>query len=342
MVSSRTLREGADQYLSLRQRQTEPGTYVNDRSLINRFVEYAGPNRVLKGVMVSDTVEGFLLTGAVGALRPDLTARSFNASRGRLVTFTNFCMRKGWIDHDPTSEVVRQHPPELRQRRFSATEMVHFWTHVSHPQERILVAAAANTALRISDITALKIGDADLATGGIDAYIHKTRNRDLVPITTELDGELRRWYVDYAEMLGRPLEPGMLLIPAKHYRGGFGGPGREYKLKPDARISRPDDIYKRVVVEAGLPFDPRNGFHTLRRSFARVLYDHLVEIGHGDPIRIVMAVLHHSNPETTMIYIGLDPGRIDRDKLLKGKVFLSALAADRSNVVQIRSADGSV
>jgi integrase len=64
---------------------------------------------------------------------------------------------------------------------------------------------------------------------------------------------------------------------------------------------------------------------------ARALYDRLVDDGHGDPLRLVMATLGHAHPQVTERYLGIQPDRERRNDLLAGSNLLSV---PRTNVVE--------
>jgi integrase len=340
-------------YLERREKQTAAGTFVNDRSLILRFQAYVGGNPYMRSI-TPDQVFDFFYAGDENGLNPKLAESTFNVARGRLGHFLSYCEKRTWTDPLLMDEIRTKAEPEKEQRRFTATELVQFCASPTQPQEKILVALAANTALRINDITSLRMSvlnsqgeldhetpTVDLANGWIHTRISKSRKQDSLPITLELDAALREWLTHYGETLGRPLEPDMLLVPAKVNVGWGGGTDRAVRYNPYDKISSPDSKYRRLVREAGLPFTKGNGFHTLRRSFARIFYEELKVQAHPDPIRPVQAMLHHAKPEMTYHYIGVQLDREARNEVLRGMSFLSRLAADTSNVTQLRSVDGT-
>lgn len=351
MTTAIRLQDAVSQYLTRRERRVAKGTFVNDRSLVLRFQAFIGGNPWMS-TLTAGMVEDFFYSGLPNALSLALKPTTFNVARGRLSHFITYAHKHGWLTKDLLDDVVAQTPPEQHQRRFTATELIHLCDTPVYPQERILLVLACNTALRITDITSLRLcpvndqGELDSETKTVDldggwlhVKVHKTHKRDDLPITLELDAALREWLIHYETTIGRPLEPGMHLVPAKDNSTWGTGP-REFRYRPWDQITRPDNIYRRAVEAAELPFTKGNGFHTLRRSFARIFYEELKRQAHPDPIRPVQAMLHHAKPEMTYHYIGVQLDREARNEVLRGQAFLSRLAADTSNVTMLRRADG--
>jgi hypothetical protein len=50
----------------------------------------------------------------------------------------------------------------------------------------------------------LRVSDVHLSDGHLSVRIEKTGDRDLQPVTSDLDVELRRWLMQYAVDLGPP------------------------------------------------------------------------------------------------------------------------------------------
>lgn len=352
MTTAIRLQDAVTHYLDRRSRRVAKGTFVNDQSLVLRFQAFVGGNPWMSTI-TAGMVDDFFYSGAPNAFPLTNKANTFNVAVGRLGHFISYTRKHGWLSVDVMDEVIRRPKVELIHRRFTATEMLRLCAAPQYPQEKMLVTLACNTALRIADITSLRFspldenGKLDTATRTIDleggwlhVKIHKTHKVDDLPITLELDAALREWLIHYQDVLGRPLEPGMFIVPAKDNSTWGAGP-REFTYRPFDQITRPDNIYRRAVDAADLPFTRGNGFHTLRRSFARIFYEELKRRGHPDPIRPVQAMLHHATPEMTYLYIGVELDREARNEVLRGQMFLSRLAVDTTNVTQLRRADGS-
>lgn len=345
-TASPRLQEAVARYLALAEQQTTLNTYRNTRSILNRFVIHTRINPLVSQI-TAEHLESFFYRGSLGSLAES----SFNKAVQRVGQFFTYCQRKGWASHYLMDDIKSKEEVETEMRRYSASEMYHLYTTCKNPQERILFALACNTALRIADITALYIGawdprrkvvtddpTVDLANGFLHVYIHKIRKTDAFPIVAELDEELRRWLTTYTETIDAPLTPVMRLIPSK-WNAGFDS-ARTTKLMPYNRITTTAPIYNRVVTASGLPNGRGDGFHTLRRSFARIFYEDLKNANHPEPVRPVQAALHHATPDMTYRYIGVQVNREERNDLLQGKTLLSRLAADTTNVVKLGVARG--
>lgn len=193
-----------------------------------------------------------------------------------------------------------------------------------HPRDRILVACGLYLFLRASEIRFLKIGDVDLEAGEIHVYIQKTDEYDVMPISSELDAELRSWLAFYENQQG-PLDPAWYLVPArvstawKDDNGWFAREDRPTNLRPTVFLSK--SAY--AVVQSALAdigWDTgREGVHTLRRSGARAYFDSLVDAGYDGALKRVSAMLHHASVTMTERYLGIREDRHTRNLALRGR-----------------------
>ena len=207
------------------------------------------------------------------------------------------------------------------------------------PQARIIVALGLYLFLRTSEIEDLRIRDVDLALGEVRVFQRKTTRWDTMPISVELDEEIRRWLTWYTEDQAAPLEEEWRFVPArrKHFIHDT-LPGRV--LNPGRRIGHTSHKIHAALRELGweVSGEDAEGVHTLRRSGARAWFDDLT--GRDDPaarddaLRKVAAMLHHRTITTTERYLGLDVDRERRDSLVRGERMFTT--TDRANVVQIR------
>lgn len=195
-------------------------------------------------------------------------------------------------------------------------------------RDRALVATLLYTLMRESEVTSLRIGNIDLQGGWITATIHKSRLEDRMPISEELDGELRRWLTSYTKAVGE-LQPHFLLIPARASAPILGEGNRivahdvvyrpEAKIRSTARIIRPTLEAVGISLAAGDGSSNYEGAHTLRRSGARALYDGLAQNGYDHAVRVVQAMLHHKSMTMTERYLGITADRRSRDDIIRGK-----------------------
>lgn len=257
------------------------------------------------------------------------SAASVNMVQSCLSAFFKWCrMRKYMgIDVDPLMGSRYKRVPKKERRRLSIHEFPAFLDCATDPRDRATLSLGLYLFLRSSEIVSLRVRDVNLNEGNVGVTVHKTGDYDIMPISKELDRELRRWFVAYAELAG-PLKPDWHLVPAK-YQKGFGTLG----LNPTAKISRPEEIVKKNLTAYGWEDTHWQGFHLLRSSGARAWFDELNEQTIDGGLKIVQAHLHHSSVVMTERYLGLTADRVKRDRLLRGEEMFPSLSAP--NVISI-------
>jgi integrase len=195
------------------------------------------------------------------------------------------------------------------------------------PRDRALIAFIANTGLRISEAVEMRVRDVAFNKGELYVYLPKTKEEVTIPLSLDLERELRAWLTHYTEAVG-DLKRTHYLFPVclRHtfMPGHAQQPYQERRLNPEGRLGHPHVIIKDVAVKAGIELDPGDAWHTLRRSFARILYEDAREHGHDNALRIVQAALNHKEVSTTERYLGLDIERQRYADMIKGKPFLTA------------------
>jgi integrase len=296
------------------------------------------------GIMDSHTtrIKGQPVKEAVGPA-------THNNYRGRLKVFFAFCKANGYTEKDThLDDIVPLPLPRKRRQQPGPSLLLQLLDHAENRMHRAYLATAINTACRASEITNIRIGDIDFARGELFVTVIKTREEDEMPLTADLEHELRAWLIEYQEALGRPLRDDDFLFPArsgnvisKNYLDEATGRRvlvrSPYVWHPDRPVTRTEKIVKHSLSAVGLP-TRYEGTHTLRRAVARAYFDSMSgEIGYDAALRTVSALLHHSSMATTERYLGLSSERKRRDQMLKGKPFLTAMVSDE-NVVPLRRA----
>jgi integrase len=139
--------------------------------------------------------------------------------------------------------------------------------------------------------------------------------------------------------MGEYLDPSWYLIPSRRRVRMADGPDGKaqyrWKISPEVPVSEPEQIVHRALERLDLD-GKQEGFHTIRRSVARVMFDTLVEEGGYDSaIRIVQSLLNHASSSMTERYLGVSAERNRRDDILRGAPFLtrSVLAQDVPDIV---------
>lgn len=266
---------------------------------------------------------------------------TFNKKHAQVHQWLLYAARRRQIRRSPAellSGVERRRVVPRRRLYLSAAELFGLLDASKHPRDRAYLAVAMNTSLRAGEIISLKIEDLDLDKLTLQVLRHKTGTRDVMPVTADLERELRRWLVFYTERCGN-LRPEFFLVPAKA-KPSLRGPDRldalASELKPTSQMTRDHRGMYKLLKAAGFPTE-REGWHTIRRSVARLAYDFYQSQGdtRDEALSIVQSTLGHSTQAITEKYIGTERFREKRDLVLRGKPFLSAMLPEQDNVRRI-------
>ncbi|WP_270889257.1 tyrosine-type recombinase/integrase [Pedococcus sp. 5OH_020] len=205
------------------------------------------------------------------------------------------------------------------------------------PRDRALIAVGFFTAMRRSELQAIRLRDLDLEGGTVFFRVWKSDVEDVLPVSPELRCKLHLWLSEYERNVRRNHRRGLLpsdyLIPAylpRRYAPGMSVvDGRQQRnvtfgaLNPERPAAHSYRVVKDGLRRLGLP-DHHEGLHALRRSAARQIFDALVGTRRYDgALRVVQALLHHSTLETTEQYIGLSTEALTRDEFLRTAILLS-------------------
>jgi integrase len=322
-----SLNEAIEDYSSLRSGRYTPSTWRAHEQWIEKMRLWI-TNRTQPNVYLAD-IDDRLMSDYFKTMRPPrYAATTFNNYRTYGKMFFAFCMKEGWIRTDPMRHIDPQRTTRHIRLQLTPSEMLAMLADAS-PRDRIALAMGMNTGLRAQDVMTLKVG-AVLDTGFLAVYIQKTAKEDHMPISRGLSNELAMWLSHYATETGvgsvRDLPNDWYLIPPIQYLAldpnEPTGPGRR-RYEPTRHIRHPEQIVHRALEKLGHP-TKQEGFHTLRRSMGRAMFD--VAEADGDKgtssIRVVQAQLGHQNQATTEIYLGLEVDKQARNALLRGKPFL--------------------
>lgn len=285
---------------------------------------------------------------SVKIVSPDLATRFFaslstqhtrNMALAALRGFLGWCVRMRYLPAESVAIALG-----TRQTRKVARKPKHYIpvgqfpalldaAGETHPIERAAVAVALFTLCRQSEIAAIKLSDVDLAARKITVWRMKRQRHTTVAISPDLHAELIRWLRWYADQTGNmhPVtmmrdHPDWLLIPHWAYvkvrgpRGNYVGTDGDAILTPDRPPRRLEYVLKRaltnlgVVTRKGYSVDHLGeGLHTIRRSGARALLDHLEgNVGADRALIMVSKMLDHEDTKMTLRYIEMD---IDKERL---------------------------
>ena len=143
-----------------------------------------------------------------------------------LVRFFRYCVETGYVKPHANPMSGRRRPKVTKRERLRIPvhrfpELLELAGARFQPRDRILVALGLYTLLRDQEMARLRVRDIDLGAGHIKADISKSHLEDYLPISGDLDVELRRWYKAYQKGVGQ-LKPDYLLLPS-HLTGATEG-----------------------------------------------------------------------------------------------------------------------
>jgi integrase len=296
------------------------------RSIFRRFATHVGDCHV--STLRAQHIEDFFY--GPGGLHETCGNTTLANYRATLRSFFRFCERREWTlrTMEQLTEGLKEKTTQSNRNRYrmGREELLLLLNAADFPRDRALIAFVANTGLRISEAVRMRVRDVAFNKGELYVYLPKTKGEVTLPLSLDLERELRTWLTAYTEAVG-DLKRTHYLFPVC-FRHTF-MPGhaqqryRERRLNPEAPIGHPQVIIKDAAEKAGIELDPGDAWHTLRRSFARILYEDARDHGHDNALRIVQAALNHKEVSTTERYLGLDIERQRYSDMIKGKPFLT-------------------
>jgi integrase len=306
-------------------KSTSETIHYDYRSLLTRFT--ARVNDCQVGSLGAEHVEDFFY-GPGKSLTASCGRSTMVKHRGVMKRFFDYCHRRGWSRFSGeamVAEIEKKGGRTNRNRyRMTRPELRRLLDCAENPRDRALTAFVANTGVRISEALAMTVRDVSLPKGELYVKLIKTNEEETLPLSLDLDRELRDWLIFYGDAVGK-LDRHYRLFPAYHKNRFVKGGGRTPRnLNPSAKVTNPRLIIQGMAERAEIELEPGDGWHTVRRSFGRIVFDDASEAGHDTALRITQAALNHKRVETTEWYLGLDVERARYAQMMKGKPFLTA------------------
>jgi integrase len=334
--------ELVERYLRTRRDEMGQATFDGIKGALDRLAKSWDAERRAPSKMDEEWLRDWLYElrqGGNGGDGVPVGPAYYNKVTSRLKGFLEYLIRRGICQPfvlDACKRVPEGDPKEYL--RLTMAQVAHMIETTEDPYERWVLALASQTVGRESELLNARIAHLHLDRNELYWYRRKVKQEDNLPITRQLRSEWERWAMVYQSYCG-PLDrnKGWYLIPA---RVSVPLSNARWVFKPDKSPYRISHIVQKHAARvAGVPVESLvgQGVHIMRRSMARALYDRLVadEIPEPTALNRVQVMLGHASPQTTMVYIGVQPDRVKRNELLGGSDLL--WVPERENVINLRS-----
>jgi integrase len=304
-------------------------------SVVRRLAAATNDRQV--GTLTPEHIEAFFY--GPGGLVETCARTTLATYRNTLKTFLAWCYRRKWCDEPDylLGGVLDVSTKSRRVRlRLSESQMWSMVEAARDARDRAMLTFAMHTGCRISEIIAVRLRDLNLETGEVHVKIIKTREEDVMRIAPALDRELRAWLTAYTERHNPPSDA--YLFPARAPARLVGirhASDAERGYSPHSKISSPGLQIRAMADAAGIELEDGDGWHTIRRSVARLFFDRASARGHDAALRMTSAFLHHRNTTTTEIYLGLQLEKAKRDEIMSDGFLIDM----RDNVTKLRSVE---
>lgn len=226
-----------------------------------------------------------------------------------------------------------------------------------HYADRITLALAFYTLARQGEIASIQLRDLDLEAGMIRIHRFKRKRWTDVTICPELMAELDIWLGVYAEetdygcadwmIRDHPdwfLAPKVIAVKGRAPGGHFDASLTTWRIEPESQAEGLEYLVKRMLDIFGAQTEDGRrvrhkgeGMHTIRRSGARAMIDHLASVyGEDKALLMVSTMLDHEDTKMTLTYIGRNIEQKRLNEWLKGNsMYGPAPTAPGSNVVRM-------
>lgn len=321
------LSDATEDYLVLRASQDfSKRTLANERGVLKRFLAVNG------NIWCHQVTERH-------ATRYFEDAGRTRSPRSQQLDFTVLNQFFEWMRHTrrlplDVDPMAGRRRPKTRRRERNRVPVTDFprlldIAESQDPRNRAIIAVLLYTLIRDQECADLRVGDWNKDEGWLRVRITKSHTEDEMPVSSELDVELRRWLTHYASVATRPLTAHDYLLPRRQSigltRDGQRGwiSGHKMIYVPEKNVGRVGRIAREVLDDMGFPVTDHTGqplmegAHTIRRSGARALFDRLAADGYDRALRLVQSMLHHSSVSITESYLGVTADRRGRDEIIR-------------------------
>ena len=274
-------------YLTV-ERGLSQNTIISYRRDLNKYINYLESKKIdsLENTDRS-TVLSFVLSQKDKGLSVNSIARNLVAIK----VFYRFLFRERFIKEDPTSVLdspkLWKHLPDVltldEVEELLNKPNLKDWMGIRDKAALELMYA---TGMRVSEVAALKLADANLELGYVRC-VGKGQKERIIPLGRKAIQAIKRYLDKVRPILIRPAGGSAIFLTRLGKKMS-----RQTLWKTIKRYARLAKINKRITP------------HTLRHSFAT----HLLE--RGADLRVVQEMLGHASISTTQIYTHIDRGRL--------------------------------
>lgn len=325
MAKSIRLDEAIKEFLEVSALTNAEGTVKGHKSCLLKLLKEVG-NIYTKSLGAQHAT--MMLKVLVKTQQPSTIRTEFS----RLRAFSAWLRQNQYLGaNDEPFAMKTPQVPEKDKLQIPASEFGDLLDAASGPVERAAMALGLYLFLRQGEVRSLLIQDWDIEAHLMHVKVHKSKTVDVMPISEELHEELTNYMAWYRDVAPVDLLPTHHLITGRSAPqvigrpGVFGAADFNRVIQPDRPCYRPEQYVQTAMRRLGYKTHNDDGsslsegFHTLRRSGARALYDYLIEEGYDGAGRTVQAMLHHKHFSTTEGYLQIGLDRKRRDDLIRGK-----------------------
>ena len=263
------------------ERRLSPLTCRNYHRDLDQLAAWCSENGIHDWASLDD---GHVRTFASVNYRRGLSARSIQRRLSAARTFFRYLLREGHVKQNPVQSVSAPKSPKRLPENLDADRMARLLDIPGDgplvARDRALLELLYSSGLRLAELTALNIGDVDLAEGTVSVTGKGGKDR-IVPVGRYAREALENWLRVRANLADA-------------------GENAIFVSQRGTRLSR-RSVQARVDYWAKRQgIDTRVYPHLFRHSFAT----HLLESSHD--LRGVQELLGHTNISTTQVYTHLD------------------------------------
>lgn len=302
-----SVKAGVAAYLDAKYGTLRPASWAKHRMTLNKFA-VAFASRELDELTKKELREWRDSLG----IQPS----SANKYMDRVKALYTFLVNEELVTRNPAAGIERLDEPATRRVRLPVQSLGDMLASARHPRDAAFVAVSIELLLRGGEVAELRVGD--LMGDTLRVMVEKQKGElteDEMAISPQLERRLHDWLGIYRRAAG-PVDDSAYLFPRIVYRRS--GSSGDYSLRPHEKISKPEEVIKLALARAGYEVPKGAGVHAIRRTCARLLFDHLVTEENGDrAMSHVSSLMHHSSRRTTELYLGVTGDRALRNKIVR-------------------------